>query len=92
MLGRLSIVGTYKGFNVKARLQTRPLSPIRCAPPARLLDVLHEYACGGLGRDGLSSRPFRRFGYDTLFVIGASWRVVEVKVPLSQETGCQKYQ
>ena len=26
-----------------------------------LLDVLHEYACGGLGRDALSGRPFRRF-------------------------------
>ena len=26
-----------------------------------LLDVLHEYACGGLGRSALSSRPFRRF-------------------------------
>ena len=26
-----------------------------------LLDVLHEYACGGLGRDALSGRHFRRF-------------------------------
>ena len=25
-----------------------------------LLDVLHEYACGGLSRDALSGRPFRR--------------------------------
>ena len=25
-----------------------------------LLDVLHEYACGGLGRDALRGRRFRR--------------------------------
>ncbi len=25
-----------------------------------LLDVLHEYACGDLGRDALSGRRFRR--------------------------------
>ena len=24
-----------------------------------LLDVLHKYACGGLGRNALSSQPFR---------------------------------
>ena len=27
-----------------------------------LLDVPHEYACGGLGRNALSGRRFRRFG------------------------------
>jgi hypothetical protein len=26
-----------------------------------LLGVLHEYACGGLGRDALSCRRFRHF-------------------------------
>ena len=26
-----------------------------------VLDVLHEYACGGLGRDALSGRHLRRF-------------------------------
>ena len=26
-----------------------------------LLDVLHEYACGGLGRGALSDRRFHRF-------------------------------
>ena len=28
--------------------------------PVGLLNVLHEYACGGLGRDALSGRPFHR--------------------------------
>ena len=31
------------------------------APSLDLLGVLHEYACGGLGRNGLSRRRFRRF-------------------------------
>ena len=57
-----------------------------------LLDVLHEYGCGGLGRSALSSRPFRSFATTRCEKCGLGYEVVVFRLCRSTEKRWRRLQ